>query len=61
MAGCPVEIERKYLIAYPDTELLRKAGERFTEVVTKTQVYDSVNSKSAYMRSKNPAVKYLVS
>ena len=25
MAGCPVEIERKYLIAYPDTELLRKA------------------------------------
>ncbi len=37
MAGCPVEIERKYLIAYPDTELLRKTeGVRIWEI---TQTY----------------------
>ncbi len=33
--------------------LLQKAGERFTEVITKTQVYDSVLSRSANMRSKS--------
>ena len=33
-------------------EFLQKAGERFTEVITKTQVYDSVLSRSANMRSK---------
>ena len=33
-------------------EFLTAAGERFTEVVTKTQVYDSVLSRSANMRSK---------
>ena len=38
-------------------ESLQKAGERFTEVITKTQVYDSVFSRSALMRSKNGAVK----
>lgn len=38
-------------------ESLKKAGERFTEVITKTQVYDSVFSRSALMRSKNGAVK----
>ena len=34
-------------------EFLKAAGERFTEVVTKTQVYDSVLSRSANMRSKS--------
>lgn len=34
-------------------EFLNKAGERFTEVITKTQVYDSVLSRSANMRSKS--------
>lgn len=33
-------------------EFLKKAGQRFTEVVVKTQVYDSVLSRSANMRSK---------
>ena len=33
-------------------EFLRLAGKRFTEVITKTQVYDSVLSRSANMRSK---------
>ena len=34
-------------------EFLQKAGARFTEVIVKTQVYDSVLSRSANMRSKN--------
>lgn len=33
-------------------EFLQAAGKRFTEVITKTQVYDSVLSRSANMRSK---------
>ena len=33
-------------------EFLTKAGRRFTEVIVKTQVYDSVLSRSANMRSK---------
>ena len=42
-------------------EYFKACGERFEQIITKTQVYDSVNAKSGYMRSKNPAVKYLVS
>lgn len=38
-------------------EFLRKAGERFTEVVTNTQVYDSVLSRSGVMRSKDTGMK----
>ena len=34
-------------------EFLNAAGARFTEVITKTQVYDSVLSRSANMRSKS--------
>ncbi|MGM9628984.1 MAG: hypothetical protein ACI3V4_13010 [Faecousia sp.] len=46
----------------PGSEAFLKAcGKRFTEVVTKTQVYDSVNSRSGYMRSKSDALKYLTS
>lgn len=54
--ACKAEIKDKF----PDLsteESLQKAGERFTEVITKTQVYDSVFSRSALMRSKNGAVK----
>jgi hypothetical protein len=36
---------------------LQKVGERFTEVITKTQVYDSVLSRSAMMRSKDTGMK----
>lgn len=36
---------------------LKKAGERFTEVITKTQVYDSVLARSANMRSKDTGMK----
>ena len=46
----------------PGTEEFYKAcNTRFTEVVTKTQVYDSVASRSGYMRSKSDAVKYATS
>lgn len=38
---------------------LKKAGERFTEVITMTQVYDSVFSRSDIMRNSNPLAKML--
>ena len=42
-------------------EFLKACGKRFTEVVTRTQVYDSVNTRSGFMRSKHDSVKYLTS
>ncbi|MBQ6707584.1 MAG: hypothetical protein IJM97_01390, partial [Clostridia bacterium] len=42
-------------------EFFKAAGERFTEVVTLTQVYDSVFAKSAFMRSQNGVVKLATS
>ncbi len=54
--ACKAETKDKYPNLSAE-ESLQKAGERFTEVVTKTQVYDSVFSRSALMRSKNGAVK----
>ena len=54
--ACKAETKDKY----PDLsteESLKKAGERFTEVITKTQVYDSVFSRSALMRSKDRLTK----
>lgn len=36
---------------------LKVVGERFTEVITKTQVYDSVLSRSGNMRSKDTGMK----
>ena len=38
-------------------EFLKKCGERFTEVITLTQVYDSVLSRSGHMRSKDTGMK----
>lgn len=38
-------------------EFLQRCGERFTEVVSKTQVYDSVFARSGYMRSKDVGAK----
>ncbi len=40
---------------------LKKCGERFTDVIVKTQVYDSVLSRSALMRSKDTGVKMATS
>ncbi len=42
-------------------EFLEKVGERFDYVINRTQVYDSVLSKSELMRSKSAAVKSLTS
>jgi hypothetical protein len=40
-------------------EFLKKCGERFTEIVSLSQVYDSVFSRSDIMRSANPLAKML--
>ena len=40
-------------------EFLKLAGERFTEVIVKTQVYDSTLAKSANMRSKSAFMNML--
>ncbi|MEE1046435.1 MAG: hypothetical protein U0M60_03315, partial [Clostridia bacterium] len=46
----------------PGTEEFFKAvRDRFTEVVVRTQVYDSVNSRSGIMRSKNDLNKFATS
>ena len=47
---------------YPDMdrkseEFLKLAGERFTYVIDRTQVYDSVFARSEWMRSKDTGVK----
>ena len=42
-------------------EFLNACGERFQEVVLRTQVYDSVNSRSGMMRSKSDATKFATS
>ena len=42
-------------------EFLKKAGERFTEVIVLTQVYDSTLSRSGFMRSKHESVKMMTS
>lgn len=39
--------------------LLEKAGERFSEVIERTQVYDSVLTRSGNMRSKSAAMQML--
>lgn len=38
-------------------EFLQRCGERFTEVINLTQVYDSTLSRSSFMRSKDELVK----
>lgn len=55
-------VKRETNAKYPsmDTKseaFLQKVGERFTEVITKTQVYDSVLARSANMRSKDTGMK----
>ena len=42
-------------------EFMQAVGERFTEVIRATQVYDSMFSKSPLLKSKSLAVQYLVS
>ena len=46
---------------YGTNEFYEACGKRFTEVIVNTQVYDSVNSRSGYMRSKSELVKFATS
>lgn len=48
-----VKRETKAKTGLSGERLLEKAGERFTEVIEKTQVYDSVLTRSGNMRSKS--------
>ena len=48
-------------LQFGSKEFLDKCGERFEEVIMKTQVYDSTLSRSGFMRSKNDGVKMLTS
>ena len=52
--ACKKELHAKYpKMNVTSEDFLRAAGERFTEVIVKTQVYDSTLTKSANMRSKS--------
>jgi hypothetical protein len=44
-------------LAVGSEEFLKKCGERFTEIITNTQVYDSVLARSGMMRSKDTGMK----
>ena len=64
LAWCAIwkAVKRETLHTHPklqpnSEEFLKAVGERFTEVITKTQVYDSVLSRSAMMRSKDTGMK----
>ena len=55
-------VKRETAAKYPgmepgSEEFLKLAGNRFTEVIVRTQVYDSVLSRSANMRSKDTGMK----
>jgi hypothetical protein len=64
IAWCSIweAVKRETQAKYPGLDVrgepfLMLAGSRFTEVITKTQVYDSVLSRSAMMRSKDTGMK----
>jgi hypothetical protein len=48
-------------LATNSEEFLKLAGERFTEVIVKTQVYDSTLAKSSFMRSKSGLMAMMTS
>jgi len=48
-------------LATSSEEFMKIVGDRFTEVIRATQVYDSIFAKSPMLRSKSLAVQYLVS
>lgn len=60
--ACERETVAKHKDLTPGSdEFLQTVGDRFTEVIRATQVYDSIFSKSPMLKSKNLAVQYLVS
>ena len=48
-------------LAANSEEFMQVVGERFTEVIRATQVYDSIFAKSPMLKSKNLSIQYLVS
>ena len=68
LAWCQIwqAVKRETAAKYPSIEtsseaFLEVAGKRFTQIVTETQVYDSVLSRSANMRSKDTGMKMATS
>ena len=68
LAWCSIwkAVKRETLATNPgmdinSEEFLNKCGERFSEVIKKTQVYDSVLSRSSNMRSKSVFMNMLTS
>lgn len=66
IAWCAIweAVKRETKAKNPDVDIkseafLKKVGARFTEVIVKTQVYDSVLSRSGLMRSKDTGMKML--
>ena len=60
MFGAIVNEQAAKLGKPADSEaVLKAAGERFTDVVRRTQVYDSTLTRSEYMRSKDTGAKLL--
>ena len=60
--ACKRETQDKYRnLTVGSDQFMKKVGERFTEVIRATQVYDSIFSKSPLLKSKNVAIQYLVS
>jgi hypothetical protein len=64
LAWCSIweAVKRETKAKYPGLEVkdepfLKLAGSRFTEIIVKTQVYDSVLSRSGLMRSKDTGMK----
>ena len=60
--ACKRETVAKHKDLAPNSDaFMQIVGERFTEVIRATQVYDSIFAKSPMLKSKNLAVQYLVS
>lgn len=51
------EVQAKQHLKYGTEEFSQACGKRFTEVIVKTQVYDSTLSRSGFMRSKDSLMK----
>ncbi len=51
------QVHRETGLSYDSEDLLQQAGKLFTKAVHQTQVYDSVLSRSGYMRSQSDLVK----
>ncbi len=51
------EVQVKQKLQYGTEEFWQACGERFTEVIVKTQVYDSTISRSGFMRGKDGLLK----